>query len=95
MGPVSGIVLFAVVWTMVFFIVLPLRMQTQGEAGEVVPGTHSSAPADPQLKRKAKITTLWALPIWAVLAAIILSGVISVRDIDWFHRMSTPEVSLD
>ncbi|MFG5383024.1 MULTISPECIES: DUF1467 family protein [unclassified Yoonia] len=95
MGPVSAIVLFAVVWAMVFFIVLPLRLQTQGEAGEIVPGTHASAPADAQIGRKAKITTLWALPIWAVIAGTILSGVISVRDIDWFDRMSTPEVSRD
>ncbi len=95
MGPVSAIVLFAVVWAMVFFIVLPLRLQTQGEAGDIVPGTHASAPADAQIGRKAKITTLWALPIWAVIAGTILSGVISVRDIDWFDRMSTPEVSRD
>ena len=95
MGPVSAIVLFAVVWSMVFFVVLPLRMTTQGEAGDVVPGTHVSAPADPQIGRKAKITTLWALPIWAIIAGTILSGAITVRDIDWFDRMSTPAVSAD
>lgn len=95
MGPVSAIVLFAVVWSMVFFIVLPLRMKTQGDTGEVVPGTHSSAPADAQIGRKAKITTLWALPVWAIIAGTILSGAITVRDLDWFDRMSTPEVSAD
>ncbi len=94
MGPVSALVLFAVIWFMVLFIVLPLRLQTQGEAGEVVPGTHASAPADPQLKRKAWLTTLWSLGIWAVIAGTILSGLITVRDIDWFNRMATPEVSL-
>ncbi len=87
MGITSAIVLFAVIWFMVFFIVLPLRMTTQGEAGEVVPGTHASAPADPQLKRKAKITTLWAIVVWVIVAGTIISGVISVRDIDWFDRM--------
>ena len=95
MGPVSAIVLFAVIWSMVFFIVLPLRMQSQGDAGEIVPGTHASAPANAQIGRKAKITTLWALPIWAVIAGTILSGIVTVRDIDWFDRMSTPEVSRD
>lgn len=94
MGPVSAVVLFAVIWSMVFFIVLPLRMTSQGDAGEIVPGTHASAPANAQVGRKAKITTLWALPIWLVIAGTILSGAISVRDIDWFERMSTPEVSL-
>ncbi len=95
MGPVSGIVLFAVVWSMVFFIVLPLRNKTQGDAGEIVPGTPASAPVNPDLKHKAKITTYWALPIWAFLAFIILSGAVTVRDLDWFDRMSTPEISRD
>jgi predicted secreted protein len=91
----SGIVLFMVIWSMVFFIVLPLRMVSQGDAGEVVPGTHSSAPADAQVGRKAKITTLWAVPLWCIIAGVILSGTITVRDIDWFDRMSTPAVSRD
>lgn len=90
MGITSALVLFAVVWFMTFFIVLPLQLKTQGEAGEVVPGTHKSAPADAEVGRKARITTYWAIPIWAVLAFVILSGWISVRDLDWFDRMSTP-----
>lgn len=93
MGPTSALVLFAVIWFMVFFIVLPLRNQTQGEAGEVVPGTHSSAPANANIKRKAKITTGIAVVLWVIIAGTIFSGKISIRDFDWFHRMSTPEVS--
>ena len=95
MGITSAIVLFAVTWFMVFFVVLPIRMVSQADTGEVVPGTHKSAPADPQMRRKVKITTIWALAIWAVLSAIILSGVISVRDLDWFDRMSTPSLSAE
>ena len=90
MGITSALVLYAVCWFMVFFIVLPLRIVTQGDEGEIVPGTHASAPADAQIKRKAKITTFWALGIWCILAFIIWSGVITVRDIDWFNRMSPP-----
>ncbi|MBU2359943.1 DUF1467 family protein [Loktanella sp. M215] len=95
MGITSAIVMFAVVWWMVFFIVLPLQMVSQGEAGEVVPGTHKSAPSDFQLGRKAKITTIWAVGIWIVFATIILSGAISVRDLDWFNRMPPAQAPLD
>ena len=94
MAITSGIVLFMVIWSMVFFIVLPLRMVSQGDAGEIVPGTHASAPADAQIGRKAKITTYWAVPLWCTITAIILSGVISVRDIDVFDRMG-PAVTSD
>jgi predicted secreted protein len=94
MGITSAIVLFAVIWFMVFLVILPLGMQTQTEAGEVVPGTHGSAPANVNIKRKAQVTTLWAIGLWAVIAGVILSGWITVRDLDWFERMSTPEVSI-
>ena len=95
MGPVSGLVLLAVIWTVVFFIVLPLRLKTQGDVGEVLPGTHASSPAEFNLKRKAKITSMFAFPIWLVIAGVVQSGAVTVRDIDWFERMSTPEVSRD
>ncbi|NSX56058.1 DUF1467 family protein [Parasulfitobacter algicola] len=90
MSITSAIVLFAVIWFMVLFIVLPLRMKTQGDMGEIVPGTHASAPADPQLGRKAKIVTVVSVVLWVLIAGTILSGVISVRDLDWFDRMSSP-----
>lgn len=95
MGITSALVLFAVIWFMVFFIVLPLRLTTQGEAGEVVPGTHASAPHNPQMARRAKITTVIALVLWGGIAGVILTGTISVRDLDWFNRMSTPDVDLN
>lgn len=84
----AAIVLFAVIWFMVLFIVLPLRLTTQGDAGDVVPGTHRSAPSDGAIiGRKARITTLIAVALWCLLAGIIVSGVIEVRDLDWFGRM--------
>lgn len=74
----AAVVLFSVSWFMVFFIVLPLRFESQEEAGEVVPGTPRSAPAGFVVRRKAIITTLVTIIVWLVLAGIILSGVISV-----------------
>jgi predicted secreted protein len=83
----AALVLFAVTWFMTFFVVLPLRFQSQGDAGDVVPGTPPSAPAGFVVRRKAWITTLAATVIWLFLCAIILSGMITVRDFDWMQRM--------
>lgn len=90
MGITSGLVLFAVIWFMTFLVVIPIRLQTQGDVGEVVPGTHAGSPEVHNLKRKAWITTLVSAVLWAIIAGIILSGAITVRDIDgWmFNRMA-------
>ena len=87
MSVVSSIVLYAVIWFMTFLVALPFRLKTQGEAGEVVPGTHAGAPEQHHLRKKAIITTIVAFAIWVIVATIILSGWISVRDIDWAERM--------
>mgnify|MGYP001823135735 CR=1 FL=1 len=86
MAITSALVLLAVIWFMVLFIVLPLRLKTQGEVGEVVPGTPASAPTNPRLKRKAKIVTIIALPLWAITCAIILTGTITIDDFDLYSR---------
>lgn len=88
----AAIVVFAVTWFMVFFIVLPLRLTTQGDAGEVTPGTPRSAPAGFVVARKARITTLVALVVWALICGVILSGAITIRDIDVFNRMGPAPV---
>lgn len=81
------IVLYAVCWFMCLFVVLPLRLTTQNDTGEIAPGTAPSAPTDPRMRRKFLWTTVAATIIWAALCAVILSGVITVRDIDVFNRM--------
>ena len=86
MAITSAIVLFAVIWFTVLFVVLPMNLKTQGEAGEVVPGTPKSAPVDPKLKRKAAIITAVTVPLWAVACAVIATGAITVADFDLFSR---------
>ena len=92
MGLTSALVLYAVIWFMTFLIVIPFRLETQGDRGEVVEGTHAGSPEVHNLKRKALITTLVALVLWAVIAGIIISGWITVRELDsWmFNRMGPP-----
>lgn len=89
MGPVSGIVLFLVIWAMVFFIALPIRVQTQGDLNDVVPGTHAGAPEHHHLKRKALWTTLVAAILWGISAWLILSDILTVDDIEsWLHPIT-------
>jgi predicted secreted protein len=83
----SGIVLFAVIWFMVLFMVLPWRLTTQGEAGRVEPGTPESAPVDPQMGKRVRIVTAISVVLWVLAAGVILSGWISVEDLDFFGRM--------
>jgi predicted secreted protein len=88
----AALVLYSVTWFMVFFIVLPIRFRSQADAGTVVPGTPSSAPAEENVKRKAWITTLVAVPLASVITAVILWGGITIRDLDVFGRMG-PEAA--
>ncbi|MES2667353.1 MAG: DUF1467 family protein [Pseudomonadota bacterium] len=84
----AAIVLFSVIWFMVFFIVLPLRFVSQQDAGSVVPGTPRSAPAGDVVGRKARITTAVTAVLWLIVAGVILSGTITIRDLDYFDRMA-------
>ncbi len=84
----AAIVLFCVIWFMVLFVILPLRLKSQDEAGSVVPGTPPSAPSDPKLKRKAIWVTVATVILWVPLVWVIVSGVISIEDIDFFGRMA-------
>ncbi|KAJ56186.1 hypothetical protein ACMU_10565 [Actibacterium mucosum KCTC 23349] len=88
MGVTSAMVLFAVIWFMVLFVVLPLRLRTQGEEGDVVKGTHASAPANFQPRRTALIVTGVAAVIWAVVAGTIWSGVITMDHLDKLNEIT-------
>ena len=88
MSITSAIVLFAVIWFMVLFIALPIGLRTQGDEGKVTPGTHASSPANLNMKRKALWVTAISVVLWVLIAGVILSGAISVRDFDWFGRMA-------
>ena len=71
---------------MCLFIVLPLRMKSQYEDGEIVPGTPASAPTNPQLKKKTIFVTIIAIILWLLLVYIISSGLIRIQDISIFNR---------
>ena len=84
MGITSGLVLLAVIWWMTFLIVLPIKVKTQGDVGEVEPGTHAGSPHVHNLQKKAIITTGIALVLWVIISAIILSERVKISEMEFF-----------
>lgn len=72
-----GLALYFMIWWMVLFAVLPFGVKTQGEAGEVVPGTPASAPARQQMVKLFAINT--------VLAALVFAFVWYALENDWLQ----------
>ena len=87
MSITGALVLLTVIWFMTMFIVLPITLRTQAEEGEVVPGTHAGAPSNFRLGRTMLITTAVAVPLWIVISAIILSGVVTIDMLDWNNHL--------
>ncbi|MEK9660953.1 MAG: DUF1467 family protein [Alphaproteobacteria bacterium] len=77
MGIVSGIVVFVVLWWLVFFMVLPWGVRRL-EAPEE--GQEHGAPERPMLWRKAAVTTLVAVVLFAVTYAIVDSALLPLRE---------------
>jgi predicted secreted protein len=84
----GAIVVYAVTWFLALYIALPIGERSQSESGEVVPGTPASAPEDPQMRKKLIWVTVVTTVIWAVIMAVVVSGVFSIEQFDIFDRMS-------
>lgn len=80
----SALVVLAVIWFLVLFCVLPIRMVSQGDAGKVTKGTMAGAPAEPVMRRKFLITTIIAFCIWIPVVALILNGILTVENFNLY-----------
>ncbi len=90
MGVTSALVLYAVIWWMTFLVVLPFKVKTQGDLGEIEPGTHAGAPQEHHLKRKAWITTGLAAVMWVIVAPIIIMGWLPISEMAIFQLELDP-----
>lgn len=81
MNLTSGIVLYAVFWFVALYMILPLFVRSQEEAGEVEPGTPAGAPDQPMMKKKLIWTTIAASVAWVAAFAFIESEILTVADI--------------
>ncbi len=83
----GGIILFSCIWFMALLISLQVGHHTQQDDGNVVPGTPASAPANASFKRRLWIVTFVSILLWLGIAAVILWGGITIRDLDFFNRL--------
>ena len=94
MSITAALVLFSVIWFLVLFCMLPLRMQSQDDVGARVPGTPGSAPQTLDLPRKLRITTGVTAVLFVVMYLVINSGWITIDNMDVFGVMDmTPKAS--
>lgn len=80
-GFVTGIVVYLIVWWMVFFTVLPLKVRGQYEDGDVVPGSEPGAPTDPRIKEKMWLAASVTAVIWLVYFVGFEFGLVSLEAI--------------
>lgn len=62
--------LYFVIWWILLFAILPVRVQSQAELGTVVAGTDPGAPASPALRERAVWTSIVAALVFVALAAL-------------------------
>ncbi|MBV0891682.1 DUF1467 family protein [Paracoccus sp. Z118] len=87
MSITSAVVLFATLWFLCLFLMLPIGHRSQEEMGEVVPGTPAGAPHNPRLGRKMIWATLLAAAIFAVVAFVIFADIITRADMTAFNPL--------
>lgn len=85
MNVVTGIVVYALLWWIVFFTMLPVGVKTHSDQGsQAEPGHADSAPIVAYMWRKVLATTLIAAVVWGGYYWLQGSGLIRVRP-DFHH----------
>ncbi len=77
MSPFSIFVVYLLIWWVTLFAILPIGVRGQAEEGNIVKGTEPGAPVESNIKAKFKLTTIVATVIWAIVCALIWSGLVS------------------
>jgi predicted secreted protein len=62
---------FLTIWFVALFAILPIGVRSQRESGSYMEGTDPGAPVNPRLLKKAGLTTLVTIAIFAVFMLIL------------------------
>ncbi len=81
---ISAFAVFLIIWWTVLFAVLPFGLRTQDDDGEIVLGTHSSAPRGPHMLRAVIWTTIVSMAIFGLLVLLTRYFGFSFDDIPRF-----------
>ena len=73
---VFGCAIYGMVWCLRRFMVLAFGVVSQDEAGDIVPGSTTSAPVQPRIGKKLLWTTLIALILYAALYYVLTSNLL-------------------
>ena len=63
----GGFVIFVVIWMVMLFMILPIKISSQIENDNIAPGTDPGAPSNPNIVKKFLITTLVSVIIFAII----------------------------
>jgi predicted secreted protein len=75
----SALAVYFIIWWVTLFCVLPFGVRSQGEAGEVMPGSDPGAPAIARMGRVALINSLVALVVFAAFWAFYVMNVFDLQ----------------
>lgn len=81
MNIATGLLVYIIAWWLFFFMLLPIGVRSHEEEGaEIVPGTVESAPARPNLAKKALWASIAAGVVFAIFYLVQKYELISLRD---------------
>ena len=76
MGVVGGVIVYLLLWWLVLFAVLPMRVRpVWDDDGSHAKGAERGAPVNPELWFKIKRTSIIAAGLWLVVFAVMATGV--------------------
>ena len=76
----GGFVIFVVIWMIILFTILPIKISSQSENNNITPGTDPGAPSNPQIIRKFLITAAVSVIIFAIIILLTYFEIINLRE---------------
>jgi predicted secreted protein len=78
MGWVSGLAVYAIIWWLLLFVVLPWGVRPIGRE-DVEKGQDAGAPGRPRMGLKLGINTVLSAVVWGIVYVIAEAGLVSFR----------------